>query len=245
MPNHNMEKTMNLSKTTLDTLANFASINQNLVFCSNVLRTRTESKSVVAVCNIEENFPYDFGIYDLGDFLRSLKLVGETPRLSFDSNEKYVTMQGENASVKYFFSNKNHLTTPEKEKINLIENAMASTKDKNVNLVLTAEDLTKIRSASSVLKVPFLVIEGQPGSVPSYKVLDINDPTSNVFTLQITGSPVDQKFSIVFSIANLALLEKNDYNVEISPNQIAKLVSTTSNNGLFYFVAVEQTSKFG
>ena len=59
---------MNLSNDTLNVLKNFATINPNLVFKpGQKLKTISESKTILASAEIVEDFPTEFGIYDLND----------------------------------------------------------------------------------------------------------------------------------------------------------------------------------
>ena len=76
---------MNLSEDTLHFLKNFASINPNIVVESgHTIKTIAESKTVLAAAQVEEEFPVDFGIYDLNEFLSVLSLV-DNPNLKFEN----------------------------------------------------------------------------------------------------------------------------------------------------------------
>ena len=64
------QKTMKLSEKTLNILKNFSSINQSiLVKQGNQLRTISVAKNILAEAEIKEDFPRDFAIYDLNQFL--------------------------------------------------------------------------------------------------------------------------------------------------------------------------------
>ena len=68
-------KTMKLSEKTLNILKNFSSINQSiLVKQGNQLRTISVAKNILAEAEIKEDFPRDFAIYDLNQFLNGLSL---------------------------------------------------------------------------------------------------------------------------------------------------------------------------
>jgi len=65
-----MENEMKLSSDTLNVLKNFSTINGNiLVKKGSKLSTISASKSVLAQANIKDNFPKDFCVYDLNQFL--------------------------------------------------------------------------------------------------------------------------------------------------------------------------------
>ena len=106
---------MKISNNTLEVLKNFAAINSNLVFSSGQeLKTINEAKSVLGIAEIQEDFPQEFGIYDLNEFLSVISLVGN-PSLEF--KDKSVYLQADDTdpylgSVEYYFSNKETLTYP-------------------------------------------------------------------------------------------------------------------------------------
>ena len=67
--------TMKLSDNTLTVLKNFAGINNSiLVKEGNRLRTISVAKNILAEADIKEDFPRDFAIYDLNQFLNGLSL---------------------------------------------------------------------------------------------------------------------------------------------------------------------------
>ena len=75
---------MKLSNDTLNVLKNFASINPNLVFKpGQKLKTISEAKTILASADIVEDFPVEFGVYDLNEFLSVYNLI-EDPELEFE-----------------------------------------------------------------------------------------------------------------------------------------------------------------
>ena len=75
---------MNISDETLDVLKNFASINPNIVINPGQnIKTISEAKNIMASAEIVEDFPQEFGVYDLNEFLSVLSLV-QPADLSFD-----------------------------------------------------------------------------------------------------------------------------------------------------------------
>ena len=90
---------MKLSEHTISVLKNFASINQNLVIKEgNELQTMSAMKNIVSKATVEENFPREFAIYDLNEFLASLSLF-KNPLLSFDEQSlEMKELQGNHSS---------------------------------------------------------------------------------------------------------------------------------------------------
>ena len=70
-----LREPMKLSEKTVNLLKNFASINQSIAFKKgNTLRTMSVMKNILAEAEIEEEFPKDFAIYDLVQFLNGISL---------------------------------------------------------------------------------------------------------------------------------------------------------------------------
>ena len=73
--------TMKLSENTITILKNFSGINQSiLVKKGNKLRTISIAKNILSEAEISENFPRDFAIYDLNQFLNCLLYTSPSPR---------------------------------------------------------------------------------------------------------------------------------------------------------------------
>jgi hypothetical protein len=61
---------MKLSNDTITVLKNFATINQGIYFKQGkTIKTVSPQKNIMAEVTVEEEFPIDFGVYDLNNFL--------------------------------------------------------------------------------------------------------------------------------------------------------------------------------
>jgi len=224
---------MELNDGTLQVLKNFSGINQNiLIRQGNTLKTISEARNVVSRATITEEFPKDFGIYDLNEFIGVLSLV-DTPRLKFD--DEYVTIGDSTgrSKVKYFFSAEETLTTPQKD---------ITMPSAEVKFVLTNDTLNKLKRASSTLGHTEVSITGKDG-VLSLSVVETQNFTSNAFLIDVEGEfDQDTEFNFVLSINNLKILP-GDYDVEIS----SKLISQFSHKemNVQYWIALEKTSTYG
>ena len=225
---------MNISNETLEVLKNFSSINPNIVFePGQKLKTISEAKNIMAIAETVEDFP-EFGIYDLNEFLSVLNLI-DNPSLAFDTNmvniENATTGPGK-TSVKYFFSDKEILTTPQKD---------ITMPDAEFGIELTADKLSQIRKAAAVLGHSELAISGKDGII-KLSVLDTKDSSANVFDMDLDAdNACKNEFNFIINIPNLKLLE-GDYFVTIS----SKLISQWSNSNypITYFIALEKSSDF-
>ncbi len=67
---------MEISENTMSILKNFSEINSNMLFKQgNALRTMSEARNVLATAHVDQDFPQQFGIYDLKEFIGVLSLV--------------------------------------------------------------------------------------------------------------------------------------------------------------------------
>ena len=226
---------MNISDETLDVLKNFASINPNIVISpGQKLKTISEAKNILASAEIVEDFPQEFGVYDLNEFLSVLSLVSPA-ELSFD--EKFVTISstGDNRSkIKYFFSEPGILTTPQKD---------ITMPECEFGISLTESILDQIRKAAAVLGHSELVLTGNNGVVTA-TVLDERDSTANTFSMELdSDNECKNEFKFVLNITNLKLLP-GDYFVSISSKLISNWSNTSRNGSINYFIALEKTSEF-
>tara|TARA_B110000858_G_C17737407_1_gene443212 strand:- start:3 stop:668 length:666 start_codon:yes stop_codon:yes gene_type:complete len=220
---------MKISSETIGILKNFSGINANLVFKSGKeLKTISEAKTIMATASILEDFPQEFGVYDLNEFLSLYNLMDE-PNLEF--SEKYLTISDGSQRIKYYYSEIEILTQPSKD-INMPEC--------EVVLDLSSAILDKIRKAAAVLGHSELAFTCTGEDVTA-SVFNEKDATANTFDINL-GIANSNTFNYVFSISNLKMLQ-GDYKVSIS----SRLISNWRNadNPLDYFIALEKSSSFG
>jgi hypothetical protein len=221
---------MKLSDKTLSVLKNFSSINQSILFREgNKLRTISVMKNILAEAEVGEEFPKDFGIYDLNQFLNGLGLH-KSPELDFASNEFVVIREGKMRS-KYFFADPSVIVVPPDKEINL--------PSEDVCFILDTEELDKLLKAASVYQLPDLSVVGDAGVV-KLVVRDKKNDTSNDFSV-IVGE-TDDEFSFNFKVENIKILPGN-YEVVISSKLLSRFKNTS--HDLVYYIALEPDSKFG
>ena len=82
---------MKISNTTRDVLKNFSTINQGIkVSSGNQLKTISNMKNILAVATVSEDFPQDFSIYNLPEFLGATSLL-EDPEFEFNDSSLSIT----------------------------------------------------------------------------------------------------------------------------------------------------------
>ena len=221
---------MKLSDTTVNLLKNFSSINQSILFKSgNKLRTMSVMKNILAEATITEEFPKDFGVYDLNQFLQGHSLH-QSPELDFTNDEYVVIMEGKMRS-KYFFAEPSVIVSPPEKEISL--------PSEDVTFVITSQQLEKLKKAASVYQLPDISAIGEAGVV---KVVarDKKNDTSNDFSI-IVGE-TDKQFVFNFKEENLKIIP-GTYDVVVSSKLLSRFVN--QNYDVVYYIALEPDSTFG
>ena len=220
---------MKLSDKTINLLKNFSDINQSILFKKgNKLRTISVMKNIMAEAEIQEEFPKDFAIYDLTQFLRGVFLHNQ-PELDF-INEGHVVIREGKTRSKYFFTDPSVIVVPPEKSLTL------PTMD--VEFELTASQLEKIRKAVLAFQLPDLSVIGEAGVV-KLVVHDKKNDTSNDF--QVLVGETSGEFCFHFKVENIKVLP-GDYNVSISSKLLSKFVNTDYD--LTYYIALEPDSNF-
>lgn len=221
---------MHISPDTLSILKNFASINQNiLIKKGNQLVTISQQKNNFAKAKVKENFPVDFAIYDLNEFLSTITLFVD-PEFEFSETYVTITQDKSKASSKYFYADPTMLVLPKKIDVDFPK--------PEVSFELTEEDLEAVRKAGQVLQVPELAIIGKGGKI-TFEALDTANNTSNAYSIKVGSTKVN--FTAVFKKENLNML-KGPYTVEVSSKGISHFKNISIN--LEYWTSLEQNSKF-
>jgi hypothetical protein len=221
---------MKLSDSTLSLLKNFSTINTSILFKKgNKLRTISVMKNILAEATVSEEFPKDFGIYDLNQFLNGMGLHN-SPELDF-REDNYVLIKEGKMRSKYFFADANVIVTPPDKSMEL--------PSEDVSFELSTDQLDKLLKAAAVYQLPDLSVEGGEGVV-KIVVRDKKNDTSNSFSIVVGDT--ESIFSFNFKVENIKILP-GTYDVVVSEKLISKF--TCKNYDLTYFIALEPDSTFG
>jgi hypothetical protein len=225
---------MILSQKSINTLKNFAGINQSImVQPGNVLRTISNSNVIVAKAVVEEDFNVPFGIYDLNEFLSALNLF-DTPDIEFFDKQLSIKEQLSDRSISYRYCDPTIIHTTAKE----IQ--MPSTE---VQFMLTEKDLVRLLKTSNVLGNPNICLRnGSDSDTAELLVLDVNNPASNVYSHSVKlEKSCENNFNFIFKVENIMVIPK-DYMISISSKFISHF--DNQNDNLQYWIALEANSTF-
>jgi len=219
---------MKLSENTFQVLKNFSNINNSITVKSgNTLRTVSVAENILAVAKVQEEFPQDFSIYDLNEFISGLYIPSmKDPEFSF-GNDKYVQIKKDKFSLKYFFADPSLIKQAP-------ENDIAM--DEDIKFTLSSDNLETLQRAASVYQLPDLTVIGDGENI-IVSVRDKENDTSNAFS--ITVGETDDEFVLNLKVENVRIM-KGDYDVIMSKRLISKFINKKI--PLTYWIALEPDS---
>ena len=220
---------MKLNDQTVSILKNFSTINQNLVIKEgSEIATMSAMKNIVAKATVEENFPVEFAIYDLNEFLSALSLF-TNPDLDFQENYVVITEAGSKGkSLKYWYSEPSVVTTPSKE---------VTMPSSEVKFPLESNVLSEVQKAAAVIGAPDMVLEDD-----ELRVTDKKNDTANSYSTPLDTESNGASYKFWFKVENLKLLP-GCYDVEVSSKRISHFQNKKLPVG--YFIALEPESSYG
>uniref|UniRef100_A0AAU8KXW7 Sliding clamp n=1 Tax=Serratia phage Kevin TaxID=3161161 RepID=A0AAU8KXW7_9CAUD len=203
-----------LSERTTVLLANAASISPSIVLQpGKMLRTISDSSSILMMAKIEEEFPHEFPILDISKLLSILKLKNfKTCDLEFGPDK--VTLKGEKVEATFWRSAKELVTIPQ-EGLELDEI--------NYQAEITHEQLSEFIRACSVLghKLAKLVnAGGKTFLVGTNPEID----NSNDYTLELGETDLGD-CSLMVEVSNIKVVDGNYTIKACHEQQVVNMVS--------------------
>ena len=224
---------MQISKETLSILKNFRDLNSNILISpGNTIKTLTPAKNVMSTAVVEEDFPVEFGIWDLTSFLGTVSLFDDP---DFEFHDKYVVIKNNGSSrVKYFYSEPTLLTVPTKDVV---------MPDTVVSIELTESMFNELKKAASILGLNDLSFECDGTGVKA-TLCDKKNATNNTYSIDVENAEFSEGcvFNFDFNIENLRFIP-GSYTMNIAEKIVSEFVNSDGMN-LTYWVALEGTSSY-
>lgn len=219
---------MKISSNTKSILKNFSTINQGIkVKTGNKLETISNMKNILAVATVDENFPQDFSIYNLQEFLGATSLMSDP---DFQFGNASLTISDDNSALSYFYASEGMVISPEK---------MINMPDAEIKIDISSTLLNELQKAAGVLGVSDLILRSD-GTKITLEVTDKKNATSNTFSRTV-GEGNGVSYVMNFKIENLKVLDGN-YEVFVSSKGISNFKNKDID--LEYFIALEPDSKY-
>ena len=215
---------MQLSDKSLTILKNFANINSSMLFRKGKIQTASEEDDHQVVSAELEEFPKEFGIYDLNQFLANITTL-TNPNLTFEDN--YVSISDGKINLKYFYCEKALIKTidPDEFKDMDIESP-------DVKFILEQETYSKIVKLAGMNDLPVISFVGKDGklSCVAENLNGKNSPSADFDVSDYTGKDFKASFNLQF----LNILPRN-YEVKIKSGEYG----TFTASDIAYHIATE------
>lgn len=217
---------MKLSNETLTVLKNFSTINQGIQFKQGKkLTTVSPSKTVLAQAGLNDEFPQEFCIYDLNQFL-SVYNLNKDCELDFTTSDViFKSSNGKNKS-NYRMTAPDMIVTPPNKELTL--------PSVDCSFVLSENDYKSIMSAASVLSSPHIAVKSD-GNTIEVVAFDANDNSAHTNSTEV-GAGNGKQYNIVFKTENIKLIP-GSYDVQVSFKGLAHFKNTKDD--IQYWVAFE------
>lgn len=229
---------MMISEETQNILRNFSSINPSILLTgNNRIATMSVMRNILATADIEEEFPEEFGIYDLPRFLGNLSVYpelnfGENSVIMADGSKTYKFMAAEPSAIihpKTMFAMEGSDNNPENVK---------ATPDYDINVTLPSSTLSTIQKVASINSLPDYGLITEDGEI-FFTALDKKSDSTDIAKEPVGSSNVN--FKMYFKAENLKLLE-GDYSVSVSRNAISTFRHHT--RPIQYWITLESDSQY-
>ena len=222
---------MKLSNETLVVLKNFASINSGIQFkTGNVISTMSGGKTILAKATVKDEFPQDFCVYDLNQFL-SIHSIGKDTELDFD--DKNIIIKAGKNEISYRKTEKSMIVTPPDKELKLPSS--------EISFSLSEEELASILKATAILQSPNISVQSD-GDTVNIVSCNVEDSSAHTNSFRV-GEGNGTSYKMVFLADNLKLIP-GSYDVEISSKGLSHFKN--KNVDIQYWVATEaKYSKYG
>jgi hypothetical protein len=194
-------------------------------------------RNILATADIEEEFPEEFGIYDLPRFLGNLTVYpelnfGENSVIMADGSKTYKFMAAEPSAIihpKTMFAMEGSDNNPENVK---------ATPEYDINVTLPSSTLSTIQKVASINSLPDYGLITEDGEI-FFTALDKKSDSTDIAKEPVGSSNVN--FKMYFKAENLKLLE-GDYSVSVSRNAISTFRHQT--RPIQYWITLESDSQY-
>jgi len=216
---------MKLSNQTLAILKNFSTINKGIQFkVGSKLATISSGKTVLANAVLTDEFPTDFCVYDLTQFLSVYSLFKDSVELEFDNSN--IIFKSGRSKIKYRMTAPEMIILPPENGITL--------PSVDCSFTLTADDYDWVMKTCSVLSSPHIGIKSD-GEKVEIITFDANDDSSHTNSIEV-GAANGESYLVVFKVENIKMIP-GTYEVNISFKGIGHFKNTDED--VQYWIAFE------
>ena len=222
---------MKLSSDTLNVLKNFSTINPGIAFnAGNVLRTISAGKTVLAKATLKEEFPEDFCINDLPQFLSVYSLHKDTVDINFD--DVNIILTAGKIKTKYRKTAKEMIITTDKD---------IALENPDVSFRIPEDTFSSALKSANVLQSPNIAFESD-GDKIYITSFDAKDDSAHINSIELADGN-GKSFKAVFLTENMKMIP-GTYDVEVHSKGLAAFKNAFQD--IDYWIALEaKDSNFG
>lgn len=233
------DMTMSLSKQTIDTLKKVYEVNQGIKFVEGdkTLKVKSTDNGLLMHAPIEEEFPRDFYVYNLREFLSVLSIIDD-PVLDF-SDEKFmvVTSPDGKQKLRYSEADPQFVTsyTDKEPRVPSVE----------YTVEVSAEQFASVMKAAQTMRLEFVgfVCDGKTVSLSAFNKNNGDEEVTNNFAIEMIDHGVEFQMFYKLDSQNIGvLLGEGDLTFEVSEKKITKV---STNSGKTFWIAMNANSKYG
>jgi hypothetical protein len=222
---------MKLSKKTLAIFKNFANINQNmLIKAGNKQSTRSVENDIFSQATTEDDFPQDFGLYNLKEFLDVVGLFSD-PDVEF--GERITVISQGDYSIKFFAAEcLSHLSLVSKPLPEFESQFSFDFSEAQIKGLMSAANIVGAKDVNFI----------SDGDGVYVCASDTDRPNSNEVKIKLSDES-DKKFNLQLKFDRMKFIP-GDYRVEIISNGGgARWVKSTGE--IIYVTKFQKNSTFG
>lgn len=216
----------------MQVLKSFASINDNMIIYPDKFVSIGTEQSLVGIYRFEKPYDYEaFGIFDLNQFLSLIGLF-KGYQLSLSKDNKSVKVISDTKEVKYNLTPNEMIKQKDTDK--LVKNFKAL--DKQLDFILTSEELSTLKKINSVLKPERIYLESvEESDLVKLTATDRLQESTNPYITSIKNPKVNGLYKTVmyFNMQEMKLLE-GEYHVQVSTKGISRWINQPF--GVVYYI---------
>ncbi|HHX8464602.1 TPA: hypothetical protein ACVO0H_001162 [Vibrio diabolicus] len=225
---------MKLKQSTLDAIKHLGKINRELIIHEGKqLRTQDNLNKAVAYIDIKDEFPRTFGVYNVEEFLNSIKLVHDA-ELTFEDTHVLITNK-EDIELVYQYANIEFLTEAP-EKVNFPYVDPQSHDEDFINFSIDYDAIEQVIKACKTLGLGHIRFYSESESETIYiSAYDKSGSKKHTFKIPLEKFDSKRVVEAVFHLDRLTIIPKGDYSVSIHTAGISQF----KNDNHTYYLAPE------
>jgi len=230
--------TIKLSKETVDTLKKMYEVNQGVKFVKEekTLKVKSTDNSLLVHASIDEEWPRDFYVYDLREFLSVVGII-ENPTLDF-TNDKFVQIKSSDGKQKLRYIEADpQFVTSYVDKVPKLPST-------EIEVLVTEQQFQSVMKAAQTMRLDFVgfVCDGETISLSAFNKNNGDESTTNNFSIELMEGDVEFEMFYKLDNQNIAvLLGEGDLDFKVSAKKISN-VKTVS--GKEFWIALNANSKY-